>query len=260
MNILNYKDIFSLKNKTAFIVGGQGLLGMEITKAISSYDAKTIVMDVNKDVSGNHNDINYQYFDCSKLENIESGLKNIFVEYGCPDIFINCSYPRTKDWTKSSFKEISLKSYQQNIDIHLNSYVWLARLIANQMVENGKKGSIIHLGSIYGILGQDLTLYKGTEMKENMSYSVIKGGITNLTRQMASYYGHYGIRVNTICPGGIQDSKQNPKFVDQYSKKVPLGRLGNASEIASVVLFIASDAASYVSGATIMVDGGWTIV
>ena len=77
---------------------------------------------------------------------------------------------------------------------------------------------------------------------------------------MASFYGPHGIRVNTISPGGVCNSKQDPKFVDQYSKKVPLGRLGNASEIASVVLFIASDAASYVSGATIMVDGGWTIV
>ena len=103
-------------------------------------------------------------------------------------------------------------------------------------------------------------------MKENMTYATIKGGITNLTRQMASYYGKYNIRVNTICPGGIfgpvagKSDKQNPIFVEQYSNRTPLKRLGNPDEIASTVLFLASDAASYITGATIMVDGGWTAV
>ena len=95
----------------------------------------------------------------------------------------------------------------------------MARLVAEEMVNNNKKGSIIQLGSIYGILGQDLTMYEGSEMKENMSYSVIKGGITNLTRQMASVYGKHGIRVNTICPGGIINMKQSSKFVEKYCKK-----------------------------------------
>jgi len=255
-----YSDVFSLKNRTAFIMGGKGLLGSEITKAISSYDANTIILDINEQWDNDFDNIIYKYFDCSNLDNIETALNDIIDEFGCPDVFINCSYPRTDDWKKSSFTDISLHSYQKNIDIHLNSYVWLAKLIANHMVTSRKKSSIIQLGSIYGILGQDLTVYEGTEMKENKSYSVIKGGITNLTRQMASVYGQYGIRVNTICSGGIRNSNQDATFVDQYSRKVPLGRLANASEVASTALFLASDAASYITGATITVDGGWTAV
>ena len=97
-------------------------------------------------------------------------------------------------------------------------------------------------------------------MKENMPYSIIKGGITNLTRQMASYYGRHGIRINTIAPGGGADLTQNQTFVKRYSKKVPLGRLGEASEIASAALFLASAASSYITGTTLVVDGGWSIV
>jgi NAD(P)-dependent dehydrogenase (short-subunit alcohol dehydrogenase family) len=261
-----YRDIFSLKNKTAFILGGHGLLGIEITKAISAYDAKTVVLDVNDHDNEAFDNVSYKYFDCSSLEKIEEKLLKIINEEGCPDIFVNCSYPRTSDWSKNTFQDISLKSYQKNIDIHLNSYVWTARLLANKMVDVQKEGSIIQLGSIYGILGQDLTVYEGTDMKENMTYSIIKGGITNLTRQMASYYGRFGIRVNTISLGGItgpvaeKSKAQSPKFIEQYNTKVPLGRMGKPSEAAKVVLFLASDAASYITGSTLAVDGGWAIV
>jgi len=255
-----YSGIFSLKNQTVFIIGGQGLLGSEITKAIASYHAKVIVLDINEKQKYNFDNVFYKYFDCSILENIETALKEIIGEFGCPDIFINCSYPQTEDWIDNSFKDISLKSFKKNIDIHLNSYSWLSRSIANHMVDFVKEGNIIQLGSIYGLIGQDLNIYDGTKMKENMSYSIIKGGITNLTRQMASYYGRYGIRINTIAPGGIADSTQNRRFVEQYNKKVPLGRLGDASEIASTTLFLASGASSYITGATVVVDGGWSII
>jgi NAD(P)-dependent dehydrogenase (short-subunit alcohol dehydrogenase family) len=256
----DYSKVFSLKNKVAFIVGGEGLIGKEITKAIAAYDAKTVVLDlIGKDKQGGGN-IKFRYFDCSKLGTLETALNDIIDEFGCPGIFVNCSYPRSEDWAKNSFEEISLQSFQQNIDIHLNSYAWLARLIANHMVESKKRGSIIQLGSIYGILGQDLSIYEGTKMKENMSYSIIKGGITNLTKQMASYYGKNGIRINTLCPGGIKDSNQDPKFVNLYDNKVPLGRMGRPSEVANTALFLASEASSYITGATIVVDGGWSIV
>jgi len=258
-----YSDKYSLNNRTAFIIGGAGLLGSEISKAIAFSGAKTIVFDIDEYTNKQLIDIKniyFKHFNCIDLKKMEEYFISIISEYGCPDIFINCSYPRTKDWAENSFKDITLGSFRENIDIHLNSYAWLARLTAEAMVENSKNGSIIQLGSIYGILGQDLSIYEGTDMQENMSYAIIKGGISNLTRQMASYYGQYGIRINTLCPGGISDSKQNPIFIDRYKKKVPLGRLGNASEVASTALFLASDASSYITGATIMVDGGWTAI
>ena len=261
-----YSEILSLKNKLTFIVGGEGLIGKEITKAISSYGAKTVILDLIRQDKEDTDNTSFRYFDCSALENIEAALKDVIKEFGCPDIFVNCSYPRTEDWSQNSFESITLDSFRKNVDIHMNSYAWLAKITADVMSKQKNGGSIIQFGSIYGVIGQDLAVYEGTDMKENMTYATIKGGITNLTRQMASYYGKYNIRVNTICPGGIsghvagKTNTQNTIFVKQYSQKTPLKRLGKPEEIASTVLFLASDASSYITGATIMVDGGWTIV
>lgn len=148
----------------------------------------------------------------------------------------------------------------------MNTFAWLAKMTADSFVKNKTAGSIIQLGSIYGVVGQNLNIYKNTNMKENLTYSLIKGGIINYTRQMASYYGKHNIRINTICPGGIVGSvanladKQSKKFVKNYSYQVPLKRLGNPEEIASTILFLASSASSYITGSTLMVDGGWTAV
>ena len=155
---------------------------------------------------------------------------------------------------------------RKNIDIHLNSYAWISKLIAEKMKKNKKKGSIINMSSIYGVVGQDLTIYKNTPLKENFTYSIVKGGIVSFTRQMASYYGKDGIRINCISSGGVEghsagiSKKQNITFLKNYSNKVPLKRLAKSSEISNVIIFTSSDAATYITGANIIVDGGWTII
>jgi len=272
--MIDYLKKFQLDGKTAFVVGGLGLIGREVSLAFASAGAKTIILDLNseegaaftKELTRANYNAHFKLLDCANLDEIEINLSNLIYELNCPDIFINCSYPRTEDWGKNSFSEVTLETFRQNINIHMNSYVWLAHLMARNMVEAKKKGSIIQLGSIYGILGQDLSVYEGTDMKENMTYSVIKGGITSFTRQMASYYGKNNIRVNTLVPGGLlghsagKSDTQSPIFVDQYSKKTPLKRLGRPDEVASTALFLASDAASYITGSTIIVDGGWSSI
>jgi NAD(P)-dependent dehydrogenase (short-subunit alcohol dehydrogenase family) len=266
-----YLEKCSLRGKLAFIVGGSGLIGSEVSKAIAEFGASVIILDITdesiKHLLVDHQDnILYEKFDCSKHETLEKQFDNCIERHGCPDIYINCSYPRSPKWRESSFESLSQQTMRENIDIHLNSYAWLARLAAENMRKNSVPGSITQLSSIYGVVGQDLSVYKNTEMKENMIYSIIKGGITNLTRQMASFYGKYNIRVNTLCPGGLyghvsgRTSVQDPVFIDRYCEKVPLRRLGYAEEVASVASFLASPAASYISGATIMVDGGWTAI
>jgi NAD(P)-dependent dehydrogenase (short-subunit alcohol dehydrogenase family) len=272
--MIDYMKKFRLDNQTAFVMGGLGLIGREVTNAFASAGARTIVLDLetNKDrvldrkMSLKDFDIIFRHFDCANMELLEHNFSNLIKEFDSPTVFINCSYPRTADWDKSSFSEITINSFRKNVDIHMNSYAWLARLAAEVMVKAGTDGSIIQLGSIYGVLAQDLSVYEGTEMHENMSYAVIKGGITNLTRQMASYYGQHNIRVNTLCPGGLEghiagkSDTQSPVFIEQYSKKTPLKRLGCAEEVASTALFLASEASSYITGVTIIVDGGWSAI
>jgi NAD(P)-dependent dehydrogenase (short-subunit alcohol dehydrogenase family) len=265
----DYLQKFLLKELTVFIVGGSGLIGREICDAVTSAGANTIVLD-KVDIPNRkkyyRSSLTWREFDCSNLNSLEKQFLKVIKEFNVPDILINCSYPRTKDWAMNSFKNISLNSFRKNIDIHLNSYAWLAKLTAEEMVNAKKKGNIIQFGSIYGLIGQDLSVYKNTDMHENMTYATIKGGIHNLTRQMASYYGQFNIRVNTICPGGLsghvagKTKSQDPHFVKQYIEKTPLKRMGRADEIASATLFLAGEASSYITGATIVVDGGWSIV
>ena len=192
--MIDYNQKFRLDGKTTYVVGGLGLIGKEVSIAFASAGAKSVILDIDQvkgdslveEISCEGYEALYRPFDCSDLRNMESRFSGLLNEFGTPNVFINCSYPRTLDWGKSSFTDITLDSYRKNVDIHMNSYAWLARLAAEAMKAKEVGGSIIQLGSIYGILGQDLSIYEGTEMHENMTYAAIKGGITNLTRQMAS--------------------------------------------------------------------------
>lgn len=259
---MKYLEKFRLDKKTAFILGGSGLIGSEIVKATLEAGARVVVLEknFNKKLNFQKKNIKYEKFDVSSPNKIEKQYKKIQKKYGTPDIFINSSYPKTDDWKLNSFEKIRYKSFAQNLKIHLNSFSWCAKIVADSMVKSKKKGTIVQLSSIYGIVGQDLSIYLGTDMKESMSYSVIKGGINNLTRQMSSFYGKFNIRVNSLCPGGVKDISQNKLFIKSYNKKVPLKRLAQPSEIAMAALFLSSDASSYITGTMFMVDGGWTSI
>ena len=261
---MTFLNKIKLTNKKVYILGGVGLIGSKVVVNTLSVGAEVIILDtVTKPMQKN---VKHEKFDCSKLKTLEKNFNRIIKKLGCPDVFINCSYPRTSDWNECSFNKITLKRMAKNIEIHMNSYAWLAKIVAEKMVKNNIKGSIINLNSIYGLLGQDLNIYEKTSMKENMPFSMIKGGLVNLTRQMASYYGRFGVRVNGICPGGLtghvagKSKLQEKQFIRNYEKKVPLKRLGNPEEVANVITFISSDAASYITGSNILVDGGWTII
>ena len=269
----NYKNKFDLEGKKCFVLGGSGLLGLEICKAFLDFGAKVVCLDVdlknaqslldNKDYSKN---LILEEFDCTSIDNLEKELLSLFDSYSCPDVFVNSSYPRTPDWTDSSFNKVKLKSLEDNIKLNLVSTSWISRFIAESMKSQSICGSIIHLGSIYGVVGQNMNVYKGTEMTENMIYSIIKGGIINLTRQMASSYGSSNIRINCISPGGVEgpvagkESGQDNLFIQNYSMNNPIKRLARPEEIGASAVFLASEASSYITGINLVIDGGWTAI
>ena len=261
----NYLDKFTLEKKTSIIIGGSGLLGKSITDLFLSAKSKVINLDIAEYKVKNKNYF-FEYFDCSDVNNLENNFKKIIKKYKTPNIYLNCSYPITKDWYKSTFSNNFFELTRENIDIHLNTYVWTSSYVANLMKNKKIKGSIILFGSIYGNLGQNLSIYKKTRMHENMNYSSIKGGIINHSRQLASYYGKYGLRVNALSPGGIKGHvagsklKQNSVFINNYKNQTPLARLGKPEEVALSALFLASDASSYISGTNFLVDGGWSSI
>lgn len=243
-----------LKDKIIIVTGGNGLLGREIVQKILSEGAFCINMDVNHETS---HDLSAVKCDITNPESVTSCIGLIIDKFGRIDGLVNNAYPRTKDWG-AKFEDIQYDSWKSNVDWQLNSYFYFAQQVSKQM-RIQKHGAIVNMSSIYGIVGPDFTVYDGTEMTMPAAYSAIKGGIVNFSRYLASYLGPDGVRVNTVSPGGIFDN-QNPIFVDNYNRKVPMRRMGLPKDISPVVAFLLSDEAGYITGQNLAVDGGWTAI
>lgn len=257
--------LFDLHKKTAFVCGGLGVIGREIASAYMQLGARTIILDIDSDKGNafvkshkkNGRDVMYEQFDVTDLERVEKNIIFLKKKYSRIDIWVNTAYPRTSDWG-ADIDHVTLESWRKNIDIHLISYNWVSRIVC-LLMKKQKGGSLINLGSIYGVLGNDSSLYEGTTIHAPPQYAAIKGGIVNMTRYLASFFGKYGVRVNTLCPGGVFTNQDNT-FVKKYSAKTPLRRMAMPFDIASAAVFLGSDASGYITGTTFMVDGGFSCI
>ncbi len=244
-----------LKSKIIIVTGGNGLLGKAIVAFLKLEGATVIIAEV-----GVITDQVKGIYECdiTNPSSVNSFISEIYSNYGKIDGLVNNAYPRTDDWG-TKFEDIEYASWQRNVDMQLNSCFYLCQVMLRYLEKQGF-GSIVNIGSIYGVVGNDFTVYNNTGgMTSPAAYSAIKGGIINLTRYLASYYGPKNIRINAVSPGGIFNN-QHPLFVNQFSAKVPLRRLAKAEEIAPVIGFLLSDHASYITGQNILVDGGWTAI
>ena len=244
----------NLENKIIIITGGNGLLGVSIIKKIKSSGAFVVNLDINHQTNKSLSNV---YCDITNEKSINETLDLIIQKYGRIDGLINNAYPRTKDWG-DKFEDIKLSSWKQNIDWQLNSYFYISQQVAIQMAKQ-KSGSIVNISSIYGVVGPDFSVYAGTNMTMPAGYAAIKGGLINLTRYMASYFGPKNVRVNCVSPGGIFDN-QNEIFVKNYEKIVPLKRMGKPEDISPSVAFLLSDESKYITGQNLIIDGGWTTI
>lgn len=243
-----------LKDKIIIITGGSGLIGKELVADIKRKGGIAINADIGVETNLSSGTIQ---MDITNDQSIQTGINLIVAEFGRIDGLVNNAYPRTKDWG-TKFEDIDPQSWRTNIDMQLNSYfVCCQKVLQVMTVQN--YGSIVNIASIYGVVGNDFTLYEEYGGTSPAAYSAIKGGLINFTRYLASYYGKKGIRVNCISPGGIFDN-QHPSFVERYEAKVPMGRLGNPDDIAPAVSFLLSNEAKYITGQNLIVDGGWTCI
>jgi len=243
-----------LKGKIIIVTGGNGLLGREIISKAIFEGAICINIDINHETT---NDLSRIKCDITHPDSINDAISILHNKYQRIDGLVNNAYPRTEDWGLK-FEKIKFTSWQSNIDLQLNSYFYFTQQVSNFMVEH-KSGLIINMASIYGMVAPDFTIYEGTEMTLPAAYSAIKGGIINFSRYLAAYLGPKGVRVNCISPGGIFDN-QNPVFVENYNKKVPMKRMGLPIDISPAVTFLLSEEASYITGQNIAIDGGWTCI
>ena len=271
--------LFDLKDKVAIVFGGNGYLGKQFCKTLLEHNAKVYCCDINTNESMETTALKQKYAEKFEIINVNAAdkkdliefRKNIFVREKTVDILLNSTSAKSDDFYLP-FEDASLESW----DVGLLGNLTMPFLTIQTFIpimKKQRKGSIINISSIYGLVGNDQRIYVGTNLHEiyvkkspdlkriysSGSYNAAKGGLIVFTRYLAAYYGEYNIRINCISPGGIYNAKENKKFVQNYSDKVPLGRKANPDEINGSVIFLASDASSYVTGHNLVVDGGFTI-
>ncbi len=243
-----------VKEKVIIVTGGSGLLGTEMVKDLQNKGAYVINFDINQDTDVQNGFVNC---DITDSQSVDAALDAVVSHYGRIDGLVNNAYPRTKDWD-TPFEEIQFASWKANVDMQLNSMFYISQQVLKGMKER-KSGNIVNIASIYGVVGNDWTVYEGTSIVSPAAYAAIKGGVINFTRYLAALYGKDGIRINCVSPGGIFNNQSEP-FVRAYEKKVPMQRLGKPDDIAPAVSFLLSDEAEYITGQNLIVDGGWTAI
>ena len=245
-----------LNNKVIIVTGGRGLIGREIVKELRERGAVAIDADMSVSTDAEARTFHLDLTDNGSIDAlIEFTLSNYG---GRIDGLINAAYPHTPDWGRYKFEDTPFEHWSENVRIQLNPEFYIDQQVARVMTRQ-KSGSIVNFGSIYGIVGNDFTIYEEYGGSSPAEYCAIKGGIINFTRYMASYLGKDGIRVNCVCPGGIFDN-QREEFLRAYNHRCPMKRMGNPDDIAPLCLFLVSDGAKYITGQIIAADGGWTAI
>lgn len=264
-------ELFSLKGKVAVVTGALGLIGRNHCVALNEAGASVVVADTNEqkcvDFARNYlRDSMGAYLDVTRKESIEEMKESIYRKYQSIDILVNNAaindmFEDPKAATEQSkFENYPLELWQKSMDVNLTGVFLCSQILGSQMVRQGS-GSIINIASTYGITAPDQSLYKDQDGNQTFfkppAYSVTKGGIIMLTKYLAAYWGNAGVRVNTLSPGGVKNAQQD-FFIENYSKKTPLGRMAEPTDYRGAIVFLASDASSYMTGTNLVVDGGWT--
>lgn len=246
-----FLDLFSCTGKVAVVTGGAGLLGRALCEGLRTAGADVFAADVTDPGA----EPRVLRMDVASAQSVRAAFDEVISATGRLDILVNCAYPRTSDWGAHLADE-NLGSWYQNLQSHLGGYFVSSRAAAERMAAFGG-GSIINFASIYGMVGPSWEIYDGTDMTMPSAYSAIKGGILGMCRFLSTYYGPAGVRCNCVSPGGIE-AGQPASFVERYESLTPLGRMGRPDDVVGATVFLASDAASYVTGHNLVVDGGWT--
>lgn len=267
----SYIEKFSLKGKSAIVTGGTGILGSHFCRGLAEAGANVAIVDINEKGAkelAQEIERNYAvkavavFCDITLEHSVKDMVTQVKSLFGKIDILHNNAAGKSNNLEAffAPFEEYDLALWKEIMSTNLDSMFLVAKYVGRVMKEQNTGGSIIQTSSIYGVMGPDNRIYEGSyyldqQINTPAIYSASKGGVVALTKYLATYWANDGIRVNTITPGGIE-SGQNETFINNYSSRIPLGRMANPEEIVGALIYLASDASSYVTGQNIIVDGG----
>jgi len=264
-------DLFSLAGKVAIVTGACGLIGHEHCKALAAAGAFVVAADLNeaacvalaKSLGDGHLGLATQV---TSKERLQETCDIIMQKYGRIDILVNNAAVNdmfenpAMAAEQSKFENYPLEQWQRSLDANVTGVFLCSQVFGKVMADQGS-GSIINIASTYGMVGPDQSIYRNEKGEQTFykspAYPATKGAVINFTRFLAAYWGNKGVRVNTLSPGGVENS-QDEYFVKNYSAKTVLGRMAKPNDYQGAIIFRASEASAYMSGANLVVDGGWT--
>jgi NAD(P)-dependent dehydrogenase (short-subunit alcohol dehydrogenase family) len=249
-------DLFSLEGRVAIVTGGAGQLGQEIVRGLEERGARVAVFDLVTDEFR---------VDVTDRAAIAQATNRVAAEWGEPDILVNAaaldSPPDAPPEEVGPLETYPEASFDQVMDVNVKGTFLCCQVVGARMAE-AKRGAIVNVSSVYGMLSPVQDVYefrraRGETFFKPVAYSVSKSALYNLTRYLATYWARSGVRVNTLTLAGVWND-QPPEFVDAYTARMPIGRMADAAEVVGPVVFLVSDASSYVTGANLVADGGWS--
>lgn len=262
MNIID--RLFRMDGRTVVVNGGGGRIGSVVAKAIANAGANVVILDIDPNSAGvvrdelRRENANALAIQCDSTErgSLEAALLECTEKVGVPSGLVNATQFRGSGFYGSDPSDHPVDAWDRVIRVNLTG-VFLACQVFGKAMFKINGGSIVNISSTYGVVSPDPRIYGESGVNSPVSYAASKSAILNLSRYLAIHWRDWNIRVNTLIPGGVYDG-QTDDFVSNYSARTPLGRMAEACDYEGAVLFMLSNASSYMTGATVTVDGGWT--
>ena len=271
------EELFRLDNKIIIITGATGLLGRKHAEAIACYGGTPILLDLSQGIIDDFsNELNAKYntnaigfaIDITNEQAIANNAKLLIGKFGKIDGLVNnaANNPKVEESSDKNFSRLEnfpLNIWNDDIAVGLTGAFLCSKYYGEKIAQNPDGGSIVNISSDLGLIAPDQRLYKKDGIPENLqnvkpvTYSVVKTGLIGLTRYLATYWADKNVRCNALCPGGVENG-QPDDFLREVSKRIPMGRMANSDEYQGALLWMLSNASSYLNGAIVPVDGGRT--